>query len=74
VSVAAIQFLPDRAEIGTSKELFDSNFPVYVGNVSADGQRLLLFVRKGESGDGEGAGGRDTNPLTVVTNWQAGLK
>src|SRR5678815_5155203 len=36
-------------------------------NVSGDGKRFLLFVQSGQEED-------DGNPLTVVLNWQAGLK
>jgi hypothetical protein len=67
MSAAAIRFLPDRVEIGDSTRLFASDFVNYTANVSEDGQRFLLFMRPGEEED-------DSNPLTVVLNWQARLK
>ena len=41
--------------------------PTYVYDVTPDGQRLLVLQPPG-------AGGEDAAALTVVSNWQAGLK
>jgi eukaryotic-like serine/threonine-protein kinase len=62
-----IRFLPDRVAIGAAKTLFRNSFYFDTANVSKDGQRFLQFARAGETADAR-------NPLTVVSNWQAGLK
>ena len=62
-----VRLLPDRVEIGTAQTLLSSQFGD-TANVSADGQSVLLFAWSGETSE------NDSNPLTVLVNWQAALK
>jgi hypothetical protein len=60
-------------EAGAAHMLFEAAFGTIAGfgfsyQPSADGQRFLVNVPAG----GEGAA--SAQPITVVTNWQAGLK
>ena len=60
-------------EAGTPQELFDArvaaappHYTTSLYDVAADGKRFLVVTTGEESGPEE--------PLTVVVNWQAGLK
>lgn len=68
VSIVPIRLLPDRPEIGATQIVLRSGFFVDTGNVSDDGQRLLVFARPGETPEAE------SSPLTVLVNWQAAIK
>jgi len=52
-------------QAGTPKPLFQTSAGTIVGDVSADGKRLLLVAPAGPSA---------AAPFTVVVDWSAGLK
>ncbi len=64
--VAEVKAVGSSFEVGTVKPMFDtqSKGVLYVGAVSADGQRFLLASAAGQS----------STPLTLVLNWDEELK
>ena len=68
VNVVPVRFLQDRPEIGATQTVLKGGFLIDAGNVSDDGQRVLVFTETSETTDS------DRNPLTVVLNWQSALK
>jgi Tol biopolymer transport system component len=68
---ASIRTAGGRVEIDPPHELLPIGFntgPEYFYDVSHDGQRFLAFQLP------DIIGSQSANPLTVVSNWQAGLK
>ena len=77
VSVKAVPGAKSSFEAGAPVPLFDAHM-VHLGadvvieyDVMADGKRFLINATAGLGG---GPGAASTPPLTVVTNWAAGLK
>jgi eukaryotic-like serine/threonine-protein kinase len=68
---AGIRAVGGRLDADAPKEMFPITFvngPSYFYDVTRDGQRVL------EIQPPDTLNSQQTNPLTVVTNWQAGLK
>ena len=77
VAVKAVAGPKPSFEAGAPVPLFDAHM-VHQGvdvnfeyDVTADGKRFLINTIAGSGG---GPGAASAPPLTVVTNWQAGLK
>jgi eukaryotic-like serine/threonine-protein kinase len=69
VTSTPIRLLADRPEIGAPQPVLTNAAVTDTSVMSSDGRRFLVFTRPGvETTGSEGI------PLTVVLNWQAGLK
>ena len=66
VMAATIHTSPDRVEIDAPRLLFTWGGPPTF-DVSSDGQHFLML-------DPPGANTGVVKPLTIISNWQAGLK
>jgi Tol biopolymer transport system component/tRNA A-37 threonylcarbamoyl transferase component Bud32 len=65
--VAEIGLKPDNVQVGAVRPLFELPWILYYHyDVSTDGQRFLAVMPPEQTGPSE--------PLTLVQNWQAGLK
>ena len=69
IMAAPVNIKTDSIEVGEARRLFGPvaiYLNTYRYDVSADGQRFLVALPAG--------GKAATEPVTVVQNWQAGLK
>jgi len=77
VAVKAVTGPNPSFEAGAPVPLFDAHMvhsavdTNFEYDVTADGKRFLINT---VAGSGAGSGAASAPPLTVVTNWQAGLK
>ncbi|MDI6767170.1 MAG: hypothetical protein QME52_10145, partial [Bacteroidota bacterium] len=64
---AEVKAIGSTFDVGLVRPLFEMKVKgqVYFSDVTADGQKFLMVVQ---------VGGQSVPPLTLVTNWDAGLK